>query len=501
MANPLTLLDQETPPQDPLAGTEIGSCEVVGSLVPGTGSALLAFKLDLSGASETVLLHKLEETGQPPPAALADAEDAAALKDSHLERVFGVEATAHGSFWVTEYVPGATLDEIRTACKTAGMSLPMGFGLAAVADAALGLQQLHARPNPQNPLRPRAHGLLRPQHIVVQFGGSAKLLNPRYLKLANSSAHDDAMTGNAGYLSPESIRGAPVDPRSDVFSLAVLVHEFLTGKILFNGRTPRERADATLKGAQVAPSKLNLSLSPQVDDAVMKALNLEPGQRYANAGDFHRALRSAVGPYMWKEAQRAEFMERIFSTRSRQTKALAIRMKEREAAAIARLEEERRQAEQARLAAEAAKAAAEEAARVAKQQAEEAARLAAQKAEAEAKARAAAAEAAAKAAARKPVQMIALAGVPAVLVLALIGWFLLRSSEPPPVVIVTPPTPVAAVDAGTDAGVDGGEAGDGGELDGGPSDGGTDDGGTPDAGPPKKKKKSNDVQLPPWLRH
>lgn len=500
MSNPLTLLDQETPAPDPLAGATIGSCEVVGSLVPGSASALLAFKIDLGGATETVLLHRIDEAGPPPPSVVADAEEAAGLQDSHLERVFGIESAAEGTFWVTEYVPGATLDEVRTACKQTGQSLPMGFGLAAVADAALGLQQLHARQNARDPLRPRAHGLLRPQHIVVGFTGAAKLLNPRYLKRAGHSPSDaEWFAGNAGYLAPEAINGAPVDPRSDVFSLAVLVHELLTNKILFAGKTPRERADATLRGAQVPPSRLNLSLTAQVDEAVMRALSLDPNQRYANAGDFHKALRATVGPYMWKEGQRAEFMERIFATRSRQTKALAVKMKQAEAAAIARVEEAKRLAEEARQAEIAAKAAAEEAARVAKQQAEEAARRAAAEAEAAAKAKAAADAAAAKAAARKPVPMLAIAGVPAGLVLLVIGWFLMRSTTPPepvppPVAVVTPPPPVVVVDAGVEE-VDAGEAVDAGSSD-------LDAGEPVDAGPPKKKKKKgSDVPIPPWLRH
>src|SRR5581483_9775488 len=169
-----------------------------------------------------LLLHKIDAPSGPSATSAAEAEEAAELQDSHLERVLGVESSDQGSFWVTEYVSGDTLDEVRVAAKQSGVSLPMGFGLAAVADAALGLQQLHARQTARNALRPRAHGLIRPQHIVVGFGGAAKLLNPRYLKIpAHVPSDSEWFAGNAGYLSPEAINGAPVDPRSDVFSLAV----------------------------------------------------------------------------------------------------------------------------------------------------------------------------------------------------------------------------------------------------------------------------------------
>ncbi len=492
----MTLLDEETPPADPLAGTMIGSCEVVGSLVPGKPSALLAFKLDLNGGTETVLLHKLSDGAQPPASAVADAEEATGISDSHLERVFGIESGELGSYWVTEYVPGATLEEIRNVGKQGGVPMSMGFGLAAVADAALGLQQLHARQNAKDPLRPRAHGLLRPQHIVVGFGGSAKLLNPRYLSLPRNSPVDaEWFAGNAGYLAPEAIRGETVDPRSDVFSLAVLVHELLTNKILFAGRNPRERADATMRGAQVPPSRLNLSLTPAVDDAVMRALSVEPSQRFANAGDFHRALKQAVGPYMWKESQRSEYMERLFGTRSRRTRELTTLMKVREAAAIERAAAAKR-AEEQRLADEAAaKAAAEEAERVARAQAAEAARLAAQQA---AEASRAAKPPPPKPAGKLPVPLLAAAGGAALLIVGVVGWLVFRSPPEEPVPVVTPPpvAPVAvqadAADAGSDAGTEeadaGAEAADGGATD-----------AVPDAGQ-KKKKKKNEVPLPPWLR-
>ncbi|MBK7865101.1 MAG: protein kinase [Archangiaceae bacterium] len=502
MSSPLTLLDEESPTPDPLAGTTIGSCGIVGALVPGKPSALLAFKLDLGGASEVVLLHKLDDAGPGPASILADAEAAAGLRESHLERVFGVETSEQGNYWVTEYVPGATLDEIRAACKQSGTSLPMGFGLAAVADAALGLHELHSRQNPRDALTPRAHGLIRPQHIVVTFGGSAKLLNPRYLKIPSKvSADDEWFTGNAGYLAPEVINGSPVDARADVFSLAVLVYELMTNKVLFAGRTPRERAEATLRGAQVPPSKLNLSLSPHVDDAVMRALSLDPGQRYANAGDFHRALKQPVGQYMWKEAQRAELMTRLFSTRARQTQALAGRMKEHEAAAITRAADEKRAAENARIAAAEAQATAEAAARLAQQQAQQAAQLAAQQAATAAKARAEASAAAAKAAARKPLLRIAIGAVPAVLLLGVIGWFALKSPPPQPPVVAPPPVPVVvAPPLATDSGspeADAGSSEDAGVAE--ASDGGADaslDGGAAK----KKKKKPSGPPLPPWLR-
>jgi hypothetical protein len=101
--------------------------------------------------------------------------------------------------------------------------------------------------------------------------------------------------------------------------------------------------------------------------------------------------------------------------------------------------------------------------------------------------------------------MAAIASVPVVLLISVIGYFIFRTPPPapPPVVIVTPPLPTAIADAGEDAGVDGGEAEDGGLSDGGSADGGLlEDGGLPDAGPPKKvRKKSNEAPLPPWLRH
>src|SRR4029077_18403311 len=120
---------------------------------------------------------------------------------------------------------------------------PMGVGLGAVLDAATGLQRIHSEAQASGPLATRAHGFRVPQNVMVTFTGGAKLLHPRYLQHPGAPTLDaEPLLGNAGYLSPEAIRGERLDPRSDVFSLAIVAFEFLTNTTLFRGRSPQERA-------------------------------------------------------------------------------------------------------------------------------------------------------------------------------------------------------------------------------------------------------------------
>jgi hypothetical protein len=411
----------------------------------------------------------------------------------------GLETCDEGNFWVSELVPGATLAEIQSASKQSSTVMPMGFALAALNDAAKGLGPIHSHPRSFSGPRSSAYGLLRLQNVVVNFQGKGILLNPQFLRWKGEpSVELEPLSGNVGYLSPEAVRGERLDPRSDVFSLAVLMYEFMTNQQLFRGRTPKERANATLRGEIHPPSRLNLSLNPRIDEVLLKALKLEPAGRYPNAAEFSKALSQAAGEYMWRESQRAQLMEKLFSQRSKHLSALTgTVLREKESSVKERAANAARLAEEKRLADErAAQAAAEEKSRA------EAARRATAQAATKTGAHATVTTGSSKAVSAQvpgssasPMRFI-LPGVALLLVLGVgvaVGLWVNKPAPPPPA-----PAPVAPVVAAPilDASVELADAGDL-SVDGGVS---ADlDGGTP-ADSTKKRRKRKEPPLPPWLR-
>jgi serine/threonine-protein kinase len=106
-----------------------------------------------------------------------------------------------------------------------------------------------------------------------------------------------SIVGTAHYLSPEQAKGGEVDPRSDLYSLGVVLYELLTGKTPFEGDTPVEIAMKHLSAAPKPPSKLRPDIPPELDMVILRALAKDPDDRYQSAdemeADLERVARGA----------------------------------------------------------------------------------------------------------------------------------------------------------------------------------------------------------------
>jgi serine/threonine-protein kinase len=106
-----------------------------------------------------------------------------------------------------------------------------------------------------------------------------------------------SIVGTAQYLSPEQAKGGEVDPRSDLYSLGVVLYELLTGKTPFDGETPVEIAMKHLSTPPKPPSQLRPDIPRELDMVVIRALAKNPDERYQSAdemeGDLERVARGA----------------------------------------------------------------------------------------------------------------------------------------------------------------------------------------------------------------
>jgi beta-lactam-binding protein with PASTA domain len=107
---------------------------------------------------------------------------------------------------------------------------------------------------------------------------------------ASQMTEAGSIVGTAQYLSPEQARGAPVDPRSDLYSLGIVLYEMLTGKVPFTGDTPVEIAMKHLSAVPEPPSALREGVPHDLDAVVMRALAKDPAQRYGSAEEMDADL-------------------------------------------------------------------------------------------------------------------------------------------------------------------------------------------------------------------
>ena len=123
---------------------------------------------------------------------------------------------------------------------------------------------------------------------------------------ASQMTEAGSIVGTAQYLSPEQARGAPVDARSDLYSLGIVLYEMLTGKVPYTGDAPVEIAMKHLTAVPDPPSKLRPDVPHDLDAIVMRALAKDPDQRYGSAeemdADLARVARGVAVSQKTEEA-------------------------------------------------------------------------------------------------------------------------------------------------------------------------------------------------------
>jgi serine/threonine protein kinase len=142
------------------------------------------------------------------------------------------------------------------------------------------------------------HRDVTPPNIMVSWNGDVKILDFGLARAAQAlrlhQSDDGMVRGKMSYLAPELLDGATADPRSDLFSLGVVLHELLSGERLFVGESDFD----TLKLVQTMtiprPSSRNHGVKPALEAVVMRALERDPARRYQSAGEMGDELEALV---------------------------------------------------------------------------------------------------------------------------------------------------------------------------------------------------------------
>ncbi len=329
---------------DSYTGRKMGKYEVLCRLSTGGMSEIfLAFQRGLAGFRKLVVLKSIlpDISGEEEFVRmfLDEARITAAFNHPNIAQVFDLDIDDGALFLSMEFVPGATLVEIARACRANNEPIPIGLTLAAVRDTALALHYAHNFTDPLGRKQVVIHRDVAEKNIMVTYEGTTKLLDFGIAKsLSRASRTTVGMVkGTSGYMSPEQILGEPLDARSDIFSLGVVLHECLTGMRLFHGKNPEEGMMAALKEDVIPPSRQNPQVPPELDQVVLKALNRKRDDRWTNALEFARAIDRTMLDQIWNPEQSGELVQRLFSDRRTQTRTLLSRAQSDEVTGETRL--------------------------------------------------------------------------------------------------------------------------------------------------------------------
>ncbi len=219
-----------------------------------------------------------------------EAQAVAALNHPNIVTIHSIEESPEGSFITLELVVGKGLDRLITgdglsAQRMLEIARPLVRALAAAHDRGI------------------THRDLKPANIMVTGDGTVKILDFGLAKLtstADSGEHRDVATqtltqagtvvGTIPYMSPEQVQGKPVDHRSDIFSLGVILYEMATGVRPFGGETSADVASAILRDVPRSIHDSRPDMPDRFGRIISRCLEKEPEMRYQTAADIQTAL-------------------------------------------------------------------------------------------------------------------------------------------------------------------------------------------------------------------
>lgn len=217
---------------------------------------------------------------------------------------YGVDPRGAGlPYLVMELLEGETLrDFLAAGPLSLDRALPLLEAAAQATDYAHASGVLHRDLKPGNVFVARDPG--GGETVKLLDFGLARLVELTEAAAARDTApiesvhaedetHRDAFPGTAAYMAPELAKSEPATPASDIYSFGVLAYELLSGKPPFGGR-PAQVLWGHVAAAPPAPSTVRPSLPPELDEALLSALEKEPGRRPGRAADVVAALRSAA---------------------------------------------------------------------------------------------------------------------------------------------------------------------------------------------------------------
>ncbi len=200
-----------------------------------------------------------------------------------------------GIMWMSmEWVEGESL---HTVIAEAGKrrAIPPEMAVRIIADAAAGLHAAHELRDENGALRGVVHRDISPHNILIGTNGVVKLVDfgvAKAIGRVSEATRAGQLKGKFGYMSPEQARGKPIDRRSDVFALGIVLFELTTSRRLFRGESDIETLKLVISSRIPRPSSFDPKYPLELERIVLKALDRDPTKRFQTAAELERDLNT-----------------------------------------------------------------------------------------------------------------------------------------------------------------------------------------------------------------
>jgi hypothetical protein len=280
-------------------GRRIGRYEVLGEIASGgMATVYLARSLGAKGFSRLVAIKRLhphlETEDDFVQMFLDEARLAARIRHPNVVATLDVE-DSEGLYIVMEYIEGVTLLTLSRAAQKLNERIPIPVVARVVLDTLGGLHAAHELLDDTGEFLGLVHRDVSPQNILVGTDGSSRLTDFGIAKAASrlTMTRDGQLKGKISYMAPEQTRRVEIDRRVDLFAMGICTWELLAGKRLFTGESDVEVLNQLLFEPIPRLKEHAPSIPAGLEQAVMKALERDPTQRYGSASEFGDAIEKA----------------------------------------------------------------------------------------------------------------------------------------------------------------------------------------------------------------
>ncbi|MCA9322573.1 MAG: serine/threonine protein kinase [Planctomycetes bacterium] len=263
----------------------------------GMGRVYLVEKLGVHGFSKLMAMKVLPKHGLGPVAArmfLDEARLTGGLTHPNIVQVNTLGETRYEYFIIMEHVFGVTLLEFIERHEELGIAVPVNFGCYLIARVLNGLHYAHNKHDREGQHLGIVHRDICPSNIMLSFRGIPKLTDFGVAKAKMSHVEDetDVVFGKYPYMAPEQVQRLGTDPRSDLYSLGLVMYELFTGKLVHEVGDTAMLIDEFENKDIPAPRELEPSLPVDLSDVIVKAISLKIEDRFRSAKQMRQELET-----------------------------------------------------------------------------------------------------------------------------------------------------------------------------------------------------------------
>jgi serine/threonine-protein kinase len=311
-------------------GTTVGRYVLLAPLAEGGMAEIwLARQSGLQGFEKLVVIKRMANATEAEPEFiemfLTEARLAAQLSHPHIVQIFDLGEEAGAFYMAMEYLDGEDLARIRRAGNQLGKPLPDALVAFLIAQAAAGLHYAHTRAGLDGKPLAIVHRDVSPQNLIVTWDGSLKIVDFGIAKAATQSTVSGKLKGKLGYMAPEQARLEPVDARSDVFALGVVLFELLTHTRLLPKLGDADILATIAGDVQLPrPSERRPGVPYDLERIVLRAMSRDPAERYQSAREMQEALEGYLREHghVVSAGTVSDYLRGVFAERIAERKAL-----------------------------------------------------------------------------------------------------------------------------------------------------------------------------------